>query len=224
MSGAGHSILFPVTRFNRSTRICIAVAIAIAAASWALAAPGARDVIDLDPAHTVIAFQLKGNLHTTHGSFQLKSGRITLDPATGEASGAIVIDAASSTTHNSMRDAEMHDRVLESGTYPEITFVPQTIHATRTAAGTMQGTVAGVITTHGQPHPITLDVAGSVTGNVLAVESNFVIPYAEWGMRNPSWLMFRVADEVNVEFSAAARITWAAPEKSGSDQMSVPPR
>jgi polyisoprenoid-binding protein YceI len=211
-------------RSNLPVLLALAIAFAFSAVSSACAAPAApQDLIEFDPAHTVIAFQLKGNLHTTHGSFQLQTGRITLDPATGEAGGAIVIDAASSTTHNSMRDAEMRDHVLESATYPEITFVPQTIHATRNAAGAMLGTVAGTITIHGQPHPITLDVSGKVAGDVLTCESNFVIPYAAWGMKNPSWLMFRVADEVKVEFSTTARIAWTSPEKSGSDQMSVPP-
>jgi YceI-like domain len=87
----------------------------------------------------------------------------------------------------------------------------------------MQGTVAGTIAIHRQSHPITLDVSGNVTGDVLTCKSNFVIPYAAWGMRNPSWLMFQVAGEVNVEFSTTARITWASPEKTGSNQMSVPP-
>jgi polyisoprenoid-binding protein YceI len=213
-----------MTRSNWFVRLTLALAIAAVAASSAFGAEPAQDVIELDSARTVIAFRLEGNLHTTHGNFRLKTGRITLDPATGAAGGAIIVDSASATTKNSMRDAEMHDGVLESGTYPEITFVPQTIHATRIAAGGMRGTVDGTITIHGEPHPITLDVSGGVTGNMLTCESNFVIPYAAWGMKNPSWLMFQVAGEVNVEFSTVARITWAAPGKSGSDQMSVPPR
>ncbi len=211
-------------RSNLPVLLALAIAFAISAVSSAFAAPAPHDVIVLDPAQTVIAFQLKGNLHTTHGGFQLKSGHITVDPASGKAGGEIVVDAASSTTGNSLRDAEMHNHVLETGTYPEIAFVPRNIEATRTDAGLMQGKVAGIVTIHGQPHPITLDVTGTVAGDVLKCESSFVIPYAAWGMTNPSWLMFRVAGEVTVEFSTVARITWASPEKSGSDQMSVPPR
>jgi polyisoprenoid-binding protein YceI len=224
MTCGRHPILFPMPRLNLSARLCFAIAIAVATVSSALAAPAPQDVIELDPARTAITFQLRGNLHTTHGSFQLKSGRIAIDPATGIASGKIVVDAASSTTHNSMRDAEMHDRVLESGTYPEITFVPQTVHATRTAAGEMRGTVGGVITIHGAAHPLMLDISGNVAGDALKFESNFVIPYAAWGMKNPSWLMFRVAGEVNIEFSATARIIWASPGPSASAQMGIPPR
>jgi polyisoprenoid-binding protein YceI len=211
-------------RSNLPVLLALAIGFAIFSVSSAFAASAPQDVIVLDPAQTVIAFQLKGNLHTTHGGFHLTSGRITLDPASGKAGGEIVVDTASSNTGNSLRDAEMHDDVLETGTYPEITFVPGKIDATRTAAGLMQGTVAGILTIHGQPHPMTLTVSGTVAGDVLKCESSFVIPYAAWGMKNPSWLMFRVAGEVNVEFSTVARITWAVPQKSGSDQMSVPPR
>jgi polyisoprenoid-binding protein YceI len=187
-------------------------------------APAALDVITLDPSQTVIGFRLGGDLHTTEGSFQLKSGRITIDPATGAAGGAIVIDSASSTSGNRLRDAEMHDRVLETGAYPQIVFVPKTIHATRTDAGLVQGKVDGTLTIHGAPHPITLDVTGSVTGDVFKCESSFAIPYAAWGMRNPSWLMFRVSDTVNVDITASAKVAWAAPGQSSGEPMTIPAR
>src|SRR5271165_5339273 len=64
--------------------------------------------IDLDPAATKIDFTLSATMHTVHGTFKLKSGRIHFDPSTGKMSGAIVVDATSAETGNSSRDAKMH--------------------------------------------------------------------------------------------------------------------
>lgn len=211
-----------MSRLNLLIAILAAAVLTLAAASSAHAAPAAQDVIELDPGQTIIAFRLKGDLHTTHGSFQLASGRITIDPATGAAGGEIVVDSSSSTTDNSMRDAEMHDRVLETGTYPEITFVPHSARVTRDGAGLMTGTISGDFTIHGATHPMTFNVTGTVFGNELKCESNFVIPYEAWGMRNPSWLMFRVAGKVSVDFSTVGEITWAVPPQTSGAQMKIP--
>jgi polyisoprenoid-binding protein YceI len=200
---------------------CLALGIVAAVASSALATSIAEDMIQLDPANTVVAFELDGNLHKTHGTFALKSGTISVDPATGKAGGEIVIDAASSSTQNGMRDTEMHNHVLESDRYPEITFVPATIRATRGAGGEMQGTITGVLNIHGAPHDMELDVHGSLIGDVLKGEARFVIPYAAWGMTNPSWLMFRVAGEVNVDVSTTAHVSWASADKSVRDQLTI---
>jgi len=58
-------------------------------------------VVTLDPAATKIDFTLGATLHTVHGTFKLKSGEIRFDPATGKASGAVIVDATSGYTDNS---------------------------------------------------------------------------------------------------------------------------
>jgi polyisoprenoid-binding protein YceI len=45
---------------------------------------------DLDPAQTTVAFTLGDVLHTVHGTFHLKPGKIQFDDTTGEASGELV--------------------------------------------------------------------------------------------------------------------------------------
>ena len=43
-------------------------------------------------------------MHTVHGTFQLRRGAIRFDPASGQASGEIVIDLASGQSGNKWRD------------------------------------------------------------------------------------------------------------------------
>jgi hypothetical protein len=100
--------------------------LAILTAVWTVVplAPAQETTLRLDAEKTTVRFTLAATLHTVHGTFRLKKGAIKFDPATGTASGAVVVDAASGETGNQRRDRTMHRDVLVSERYPEITFTP----------------------------------------------------------------------------------------------------
>jgi polyisoprenoid-binding protein YceI len=83
--------------------------------------------IVLDPAQTEIHWTLSGGLHTTHGTFKLKSGELVFNPATGVTEGEILVDATTGESGNATRDKRMQDEVLESNRYPAIFFHPSQI-------------------------------------------------------------------------------------------------
>jgi polyisoprenoid-binding protein YceI len=95
-------------------------------------------VVTLDPAQTRIEYALGATLHEVHGTFRLKSGVIHFDPATGKASGSIVVDATSGNSGNDGRDSKMHREILESPKYPEIVFVPAQVKGVVNAQGASQ--------------------------------------------------------------------------------------
>lgn len=111
-------------------------------------------IVTLDPAQTRIDFTLPGALHTTHGSFRLQSGTISVHPRSGKAGGKIVVDAASGDTGNSMRDARMKDNILEVGPYPEIVFVPKTAIGHLDPQGVFHGQLNGTLSLHGGSHDL----------------------------------------------------------------------
>src|SRR5689334_18219775 len=78
-----------------------------------------------DAAQTTVHFTLGTALHTVHGTFKLTRGTILFDPATGRASGELVVDATTGQSGNNSRDKKMHKEILESQKYPTITFTPQ---------------------------------------------------------------------------------------------------
>ena len=176
----------------------------------------AQQSVTFTPADTSIEFTLGATLHTVHGTFKLKHGEIQFDPATGAASGAIVIDATSGETGNSSRDHNMHASVLNSGTYPEIIFSPSRI-APVDGAGSLrfplpQGTtilnVSGVIHLRGQDHDLMMPVTVERNaGGTLRVSSRFSVPYVKWGLKNPSTFVLRVSDTVNVEVQSSVHIS-----------------
>lgn len=178
-----------------------------------------RDILVLDPVRSQIAFTLEGNLHTVHGTFALKRGTLRVDPETGIAGGEFVIDATSGDSNDKLRDDKMKDAILEVSQYPEISFTPAAVAAHRDANGNFQATMKGVIFLHGESHPENLTVSGQVNGDELVAQTNLTIPYAEWGMKNPSFLMFRVQDTVQVEITAVGHLTWA--NRAARDQAAV---
>jgi polyisoprenoid-binding protein YceI len=164
-------------------------------------------VVTVDPAATQISFTLGATMHTVHGTFQLKSGQIQWDPATGRASGAIIIDAASGNTDNSGRDKNMHTQVLESAKFPEIVFAPMLVKGTLAKQSASQVEVSGAIKLHGQDHATTLNLSVQPgPGGTLLATTQFPVPFKMWGLKDPSTFLLHVADTVNLEIHASARI------------------
>jgi polyisoprenoid-binding protein YceI len=181
--------------------------IALAACAAAPAPARAQQlVIELDPAKTQVQFTLDAFLHTVHGTFKLKQGRIEIDPATGQAGGRLVIDATSGNTDNDGRDNKMHKDVLESGKYPEITFAPTHVQGPIAPQGKSQVQLQGIIGLHGREQNITVQVGVQIAGNEWSGETNFPVPYVKWGLKNPSTLFLRVKDTVDLTVRAAGRL------------------
>ena len=174
----------------------------LAAADSIPAQPGTSVV--LDPAQTSVEFTLGDVLHTVHGTFRLTSGALRFDPSSGKASGELVVDARSGESAKA-RDRRMHDNILESGKYPEITFRPDRVEGKPAAEGKSQVQVHGIFSIHGAEHEITVPASVDAEGGVYSVTATFVVPYVKWGMKNPSSLILRVSDKVEITIHAAAR-------------------
>jgi polyisoprenoid-binding protein YceI len=166
-------------------------------------------VLEIDPAQTQVSFTLGDVLHTVHGMFKLKRGTIRIDPATGHASGLVVVDATSGDSGSHARDHKMHKDVLQSAQYPEITFAPEQVQGQVLPQGDFKVQVLGTFTIHGAGHPLTLVVQAHLAGEQLTADLNFSIPYVSWGLKNPSTLFLRVNDTVDIAIHAAGQIKLA---------------
>jgi polyisoprenoid-binding protein YceI len=162
--------------------------------------------LELDPANTKIQFTLGDILHTVHGAFTLKRGTIHFNPSTGSAAGLVVVDAASGDSGNKSRDRKMHKEILESQTFPEVTFAPTKVSGAVLPQGSSAVQVEGVFRLHGTDHPITLTLPLRVTGDKLSAKTHLVIPYVAWGLRNPSNFILRVSDKVEIDISASGHL------------------
>ena len=192
---------------RRAKYLCAAFAMLLPIA----AARAADTIVTLDPAQTKVDFTLGATLHTVHGTFRLTRGEIRFDPVTGKASGELVVDAKSATTANSGRDKNMHQDVLESEKYPEITFTPTDVKggAQDTLALQKDGEVDvnGIFRLHGQDHDATLAITTKPQpGGTVEISTHFQVPYVKWGLKNPSTFVLRVSDTLTMEVHATATV------------------
>ena len=169
---------------------------------FCLGAFAQESVLHCDAAQTKASIVLEGNLHTVHGAFAFKRGELHFDPATGAMSGEIIFDATSGHTDNDSRDKKMNKDVLESQRYPEFTFRPSHEDGKVAAQGASTVQLHGMFGIHGSEHEITVPAEVKFDGDRWSAAVHFPIPYAKWGMKNPSYLFFKVEDTVNVELSA----------------------
>ncbi|MBZ5593461.1 MAG: YceI family protein [Acidobacteriia bacterium] len=159
-------------------------------------------VLELDPAQTEIHFTLPDILHTVHGTFQLKSGTIRFDPATGKASGAVIVDVASGASGSAARDRKMHKDVLESRRYPEAVFTPERVEGRFASEGVAELQVHGLFKIHGAEHEMIFQTRVENKGDLLVANLHSVMPYAQWGVKNPSTFILRVSDKVQLDIRA----------------------
>ena len=180
------------------------VAVALSTAAVAQDKPAGPLNFNLDPATTAIHWTLNTNIHTVHGTFKLKTGAVQIDPISGDASGLIVIDATSGESGDSTRDKRMNNVVLETAKYPTITFRPTHVDGKVDLNTAGPITVNGIMTLHGQDHPMQMTVNLHPKDDSIASVTHFTIPYVAWGMKDPSLMMFRTEKQVAIDIEATA--------------------
>jgi polyisoprenoid-binding protein YceI len=183
------------------------LSVALLALQLGASAFAQQTALELHPARTAVHFTLKTSLHTVHGTFQLKSGKVSFDPQTRKVSGLLVVDATSGESGNSGRDSKMHKEILESQKYPEITFAPLEVEGDVRQQGDSQAQVKGTFRIHGQDHEIVIPVAIHWAGAELTMDTDFSIPYLSWGLKNPSTFILRASDTVQLSIHAIGH--WA---------------
>lgn len=165
-----------------------------------------RIELEINPAATKVKWTLGDVLHTVNGTFKLKKGDVWFDTGSGQAGGLLVIDATSGESGSNARDGRMHKNVLESGRYPEITFVPDRVDGKVAPAGDSVVQLHGMFTIHGGTHEVLMKVKSHIEQQKVTAAIAFTVPYVKWGMKDPSNFLLKVKDSVEIGIEAAARV------------------
>ncbi len=181
-------------------------ALLILMAGGALSAAGQQSELELDPASTSVKFTLGDVLHTVRGTFKLKRGTFEFEPGSGKISGEAVVDARSGDSGSGMRDRKMHKEVIESDRYPEITFRPDQVDGTVASQGKSSVKVHGIFRIHGVDREITVPAEVEMSRDHWSFSVHFTVPYAKWGMKNPSTLFLRVNDSVEIDLVGSGTV------------------
>jgi len=163
-------------------------------------------VFQLDPAQSNVEFTLGDVLHTVRGKFRLKSGVLRFDSSTGVASGELIVDASTGDSGSNARDKKMKRDVLETDKFPTIVFAPLKVVGAVAASGGSQVQMMGMMTLHGQSHPMTLVIPVQMNGSSASALVHFDVPYVDWGLKDPSTLFLRVSKTVQIDVHAVGTI------------------
>ncbi len=183
------------------------LALLVVPALTALPSTAAEIVLEFSPPQTQIHWTLGASLHTVHGTFQLRSGAVRFDPATGKASGELIVDSASGQSGNNSRDSRMRHSILESPKFAGIVFRPDRVEGSIPERGKAKLQVHGAFELHGTAHEMTMPLEVDFEPGQVSVAAQFEVPYVSWGLKNPSTLFLRVSDKVQVEIRATGRVT-----------------
>lgn len=193
-----------MTRLYTTFRSIPVILLLILPASPQAFAQSAPIDFKLDPGTTAIHWTLSTTVHAVHGTFKLRSGAVHINPATGEASGLITIDAASGESGERARDKRMDNVVLETDKYSTISFRP--IHLNGKVDLSTPGPIIidGVMNIHGQDHAMQLIAVLQPSNTSITSKIHFEVPYVAWGMKDPSVMMFRCDKKVAIDIDATA--------------------
>jgi hypothetical protein len=169
-------------------------------------------VLSVDPSRSTVHWSVESSLHTVHGTFHVKRGTLSVDPATGKASGEIVVDATSGESGSNARDRRMHKEILESNQYSEVVFRPDRADGTVVAQGNSSLKLHGIFSLHGADHELSVATQATLREGQWKGTATFEVPYIEWGLKNPSNFLLKVKPVVEVELDLAGSLRNAARE------------
>jgi polyisoprenoid-binding protein YceI len=155
--------------------------------------------------------EVKMTLNTTHevvnGTFQIQSGSIGFDQSTSKMSGSVVVAAGSGKTGNDSRDKKMNKDILVVDQHAAVSFEPKSYVGVIEAAGDSTIQVTGIFTLLGTPHEITIPMVVHFDGTEATVKAHFVVPYVQWGLKNPSFLIWKAEPDVAIDLFLNGRLS-----------------
>jgi polyisoprenoid-binding protein YceI len=157
------------------------------------------------------ASEVKIKLNTTHevvnGTFHVQSGSINFDRAASHISGIVIVAAGSGKTGNDSRDKKMNKDILKVDKFATVFFAPKTYSGTIAASGGSTIQVSGVFTLLGMPHDLTIPMQIHIDGSKATAKSQFVVPYVQWGLKNPSFMFWKAENDVAIDLNLVGQVS-----------------
>jgi polyisoprenoid-binding protein YceI len=163
----------------------------------------------VNPDASKVAFSLGGNTHHVDGSFHVQSGSIDFDRSAQTISGSVVVAAGSGNSGDQGRDKKMNSDVLDVSHFADVSFVPKSYQGSIAPTGDSTIQVAGVFTLHGSPHDLTVPMQIHIDGTALTAKTHFTVPYVQWGLKDPSIFILKVAKVVDIDLALAGSLSSA---------------
>jgi polyisoprenoid-binding protein YceI len=141
------------------------------------------------------------------GTFHVQSGSIDYDRSAQTISGSVIVAAGSGNSGDQGRDKKMNSDVLDVAHFADVSFVPKSYQGTIPASGDFTIQVTGVFTLHGTPHDLTAPMQIHIEGTALTAKTHFTVPYVQWGLKDPSIFILKVAKVVDIDLTLTGSLT-----------------
>ncbi len=157
------------------------------------------------------ASEVKMTLKTTHevvnGTFHVQSGSIEFDRSAAKMSGSVVVLAGSGKTGNDSRDKKMNKDILQVEQHATVSFEPKSYAGVIAPSGDSTIQVTGIFTLLGTPHEITIPILVHLEGTTATAKAHFVVPYIQWGLKDPSFLFWKADNDVAIDLFVTGRLS-----------------
>lgn len=157
------------------------------------------------------ASEVRMKLNTTHevvnGTFHIQSGSIAFDRSSPDMSGSVVVLAASGKTGNGSRDKKMTKDILQVQQHATVSFEPKSYTGTIAPSGDSTIQITGLFTLLGTAHQITVPTLVHLNGSTATAKAHLVVPYVQWGLKNPSFLIWKADNDVTVDLSLIGQLS-----------------
>ena len=157
------------------------------------------------------ASEIKMKLNTTHevvnGTFHIQSGSIEFDRSAPKMSGSVTVLAGSGKTGNDSRDKKMNKDILKVDQYTTVSFAPKTYTGTIAPSGDSTIQVSGVFTLLSNPHDLTIPMQIHIDGSKATAKGQFIVPYVRWGLKNPSFLIWKAENDVAIDLNLVGQVS-----------------
>jgi polyisoprenoid-binding protein YceI len=175
------------------------------AAILAPAALAQRQTFVVNPDASEVKITLKTTHELVNGTFHVQSGSIEFDRSAPKMSGSGAVLAGSGKTGNDSRDKKMNKDILKVDQYTTLSFAPKTYTGTIAPSGDSTIQVSGVFTLLGNPHNLTIPMQIHMDGSKATARAYFVVPYVQWGLKNPTFMFWKAENDVAIDLNLVAR-------------------
>jgi polyisoprenoid-binding protein YceI len=169
------------------------------AAMLAPAALAQRQTFVVNPDASEVKIRLKTTHELVNGTFHVQSGSIEFDRSAPKMSGSVVVLSGSGKTGNGSRDKKMNKDILEVEQHATVSFEPKSYAGTIASSGDSNIQVTGIFTLLGTPHEITIPILVHLESTTSAAKAHFVVPYVQWGLKDPSFLIWKADKDVAID-------------------------
>ena len=185
-------------------KLFLASAVAVLFTQAALAQ---HQTFAVKPGASEVKMTLKTNHEIVNGTFHVQSGSIEFDRSAQKIAGIIVVAAGSGKTGNDSRDKKMDKDILKVDQYTTVTFAPKAYTGAIAPTGDSTIQVSGIFTLLGTPHDLTIPMEVHLEGSKATAKARFVVPYVQWGLKNPSFLMWKAENDVAIDLDLVGQLS-----------------